>query len=537
MVIFSCLLAIIMSCSYYKVKKTPIASPPENQIENLRPEERYVIIHSGGNTMHLNQIIVDEDSKELKGVLTSISSDHNTFKPENKKTYRYKKNKLNPLNEVHFYTEKDLNLQMGQEVSIPFSLLDSVSVNNPNTGRSILNVGLTTVGVMVVAIAVIAATKSSCPFVYIKDGKEFVFQGELYPGVITPNIQQDDYIPLPGFNTTGDDFVIKVTNELHEIQHTDQLQLLVYEHSKNLKVLLDQEGRPQTFKKIEVPKKAFSDDLSAALPLLLKQDQKSFMFDSETKTREGARSLIAEFSKPTGANQAKLFLRVKNSFWLDYAFGKFNEQFGSYYNTFQKEQLKTPAEESKQWAIDQNIPLSIYLQTKQGWKLVERLNTVGPLAYRDIVIHIDLRTTEKENVVLKFETGFMFWDIDRLGIDYSENEILKEIKIDPSFAVDEKGKQVTALLTKADGKYLVQPEVGNEVVVTFKYHPDRQPEEKTVFLKNRGYYTYIRNYTGIPNFVKLQSFKKPGSFSLFSKESYDEFIADDMLDYALTYGN
>lgn len=531
------LFGFLGSCSYYKVKKTPLNTPSEIEIKKLEPEERYVIIHSGQQMMHLNKVTVDDDTKELKGELTALNSRHNLPRPENKKTYKYKRGSTDPLNEVHFYTSENLDFSLGDEVSIPFSKLDSVSVNNPNTGKSVLNVVGTTVAVMAVAIAVVALTKSSCPFVYVKNGREYLFQGELYPGAITPNIQRDDYLPMPRLNTAGDEYIIKVTNELYEIQHTDLLQIIVLEHSEDVTVLLDKNGKPHSFSQIEAPEKATYDDLSFALPELLQKDSKSFLFDSEEKTPDGSRSLIMEFAKPAGVNQAKLFLSAKNSFWLDYTFGKFNEQFGFYYNTFQKNQLKMPGEESKQWAVDQNIPLSVYLKTNDGWELVEQINTVGPLNFRDMVVSINLSGHQQENVVLKLQTGFMFWEIDRAGIDFSANIPLKEIVLEPSFAIDENGENVTDLLKKTDGKYLTQPEVGNEVTVIFKNERVKDSQSSTAFLKNRGYYTYIRDYKGIPNFAKLEKFKEKGRFSLFSEEQYKKFINEEMFELALTYGN
>ena len=527
----------IIGCSYYKVKKTPLEDPANAKIEQLRPEERYVILHSGGEIAHLNRVKIDGDKNELIGVLTPINSEHRSIRPQNRRTYRYNSGEKDPLNEVHFYTGKDLDLRMGEEVRVPFSILDSVSVNKPNVARSVLEVAGITVGALAVVFVVALLTKSSCPFIYVKDGEKYVFRGELYPGAITPNIQRDDYLPLPGFVPSGSDYIIKVTNELKEIQYTDLLELVVLEHPLNIKVLLDQNGNTHSLSNIEAPKKAFTGRFSADLSGVLQQDMKAILFDSEEETPTGARSLTMEFTKPAGAKQAKLFLTAKNSFWLDYSFGRFNEKFGSYYNSFQKQQLKTPAEESRQWAIDQNIPLSVYVRTNGEWKLVERITTVGPLAFRDLVVPIDLEDLPQEKLVIRLETGFMFWEIDRAGIDFSENIKLKEVVIKPSFAVDEKGKEVTDLLKKTDRKYLIQPEVGNEVTVSFNYKAEDPTVGTTAFLKNRGYYTYIRDYSGIPDLVELKKFKEKGRFSQFAEEQYKKFIGEEMLDIALTYGN
>lgn len=524
-------------CSYYKVNKSELQEPAGPQIEKLDPEDRYVILHSGSQMVHLNKVTVDDDKKELKGVLANLGADHRFERPVNKKSYRYRPTKENPLNEVHFYTSENLNFRVGEEVSIPFSMLDSISVNKPNAGRSIVNAAGSAVAVFAVAIVVVALTKSSCPFIYVKDGNEFVFQGELYPGAINPNIQRDDYIPLPQFVPSGDDYLIKVTNELLEIQYTDLLQLIVLEHPEDVKVLLDQKGNVHSFMKIEAPKKAVSDRFSGLIPELLQQDGKSFLFDSAIETANGSRSVTLEFTKPSEAKQAKLFLTAKNSYWLDYTFGKFNEQFGIYYNTFQKQQLKTPGEESAQWTVDQNIPLSVYMKTKGEWKLVEQIQTVGPLAFRDLVVPLDLGDIREEKVVVKLETGFMFWEIDRAGMDFSENIQMTEVVLEPSFAIDEKGEDVTELLRRTDHQYLIQPEVGNEVIVSFKYKPENHTGSATAFLKNRGYYTYIRDYKGLPKFAELQKFKESGRFSRFSEEQYRKFLEEDMFDFALTYAN
>ena len=533
------LILSVSGCSYYKAKKTDLANPPSNQeIEKLSPAERYVIIHSGDQMMHLSNVTIDEDSKELSGVLTQLNSRHRNIQPVHNKTYRYKRSETDPLNEVHFYTSRTLDFsRTGEEVRIPFAILDSVSVNNPNAGKSVINVVGSTVGVLAVGFAVIALTKSSCPFIYIKDGEEFVFTGELYPGAITPNIQRDDYIPLRNFNPVGNDFIIKVTNELHEVQHTDLVELIKVKHPKDIQVLLDNTGNPHSFTDIRTPKKVFSESLSPGSENVLQQDGVPFMFDGKSPANDGSNNMIVEFSKPAGVKKAKLFLTAKNSFWLDYTFGKFNEQFGFYYNTFQKQQNETPGEESIKWSEEQNIPLSIYLKTSRGWSLVERVNTVGPLAYRDIVVPIDLMGSEGESVVLKFETGFMFWEIDRAGIDFSENIPMEKVVLKPSFAVNEKGENVTEMLKETDGIYLTQPEVGNAAVVTFRDEESHRDQESSLFLKNRGYYTYIRNYKGIPDFAELRTFKEKGRFSLFSKEQYEKFVREEMLDLALTYGN
>ena len=168
--------------------------------------------------------------------------------------------------------------------------------------------------------------------------------------------------------------------------------------------------------------------------------------------------------------------------------------------------------------------MSVYLKTSNGWNLVDRINTVGPMASRDIAIPIDVSSIVGEDVVIKLETGFMFWEVDYAGIDFTENVALDIEYISPDEALDGENKNVTELLTAADQNYFIQPNIGDEVVVTFKISDLNLDIKSTYFLKNRGYYNYIRNYHGNPDFQKLKLFRAAGAFTDFSKYEYEALM-------------
>ena len=47
-----------------------------------------------------------------------------------------------------------------------------------------------------------------------------------------------------------------------------------------------------------------------------------------------------------------------------------------------------------------------------------------------------------------------------------------------------KQDKVTVLLEKTDKKYFVQPEIGNEVIITYKTENTKTDQKQSVFLKN-----------------------------------------------------
>lgn len=517
-------LNLIIGCSYYNVRS--VTTTPEtiaSHIGEFAKNQQYVVIHSGLDIWHLNNLQVNytEDEKSISGIAYNVDPKHIPKNPrESKTTHRYSGDKA-VLNEVHFYINSPDKREFGKQTTIQFSEINSISVNDKNTGRTVGNVVLGTIGVLAVIAVIVVLTKSSCPFIYVQDGEEFIFTGELYPGVLTANQQRDDYLLLPKINDVEDTYSIKITNELKEIQFTDFVQLLEVDHPEHVKVLLDKKGNPHTFSNIISPINVLADNINIDRTPALVKDNNSYLFNSQSNTSNSKESIELEFIKPKHAENAKLFLTLKNSLWLDYVFGKFNEQFGTYYNQFQKDQQESTKEKSTRWMNEQNIPLSVYLKTTNGWKLVDRINTVGPMAFRDIAVPIDVSSTLDEKVVIKLETGFMFWEVDYAGIDFTENEALDIKYIDPDEAIDGNNNDVTKLLSVADQDYFVQPNIGDEVVVNFKLSDTKPNEIRTFFLKNRGYYNYIRNYHGEPNFQKLRLFKEAGAFTDFSKYEYE----------------
>jgi len=522
-----------ISCSYYKVKDlTTSKEAIEKRINDFNKTEYYAIVHSGDNVYHLDKINIDQERNILNGTIDSLSERH-IYKKERSetKTNRFKRNMQDPVSEIHITLSKDISPTFGSEISIPINEVHSVSLNKRDGGTEFATVILGAAGVLVGIFLIILATKSSCPFVYVKNGDTYKFAGELYPGVLTENMQRDDYIPLGEYNRLEQDFSIKVTNELKEIQHTDLLELIVVDHSTDIQVLLDDQGNLQTFSNLQQPINVKVDNLEKDVETIIAKDGNSYAFNSTSEWDDSKRHLTLEFDAPEESADAKLYLRAKNSMWLDYIFGKFNEQFGSYYQEFQAQQQSKTKAQSEKWINEQHIPLSVYVETSSGWELVETINTVGPLAFRDLVVPIDSKFITKNKLKVKLETGFMFWEVDYAGIDYSENKLLDVNYFSPKEAIDQNNKVVTKLLTKEDQVYLTQSEIGEEVTVNFNLDNVSTTSSHTVFLKNKGYYNYIRDFQGEPNLESLLVFKKEGSFTDFSKFEYYNIMEIENSEY------
>jgi len=520
------LLNLTTGCSYYRVKTIPPQDYKETaqQIKAFNEANKYIILHKNHASLHLANAVVNEDNLELSGTVTMLAGEH-TAKGiiEPGKSYRYKRNETNPLNEVHIFLKEGEPLSLGSTI-IPINDMQRIGIVNNNGGLTFVNAALGTLGAFALLIIVVALTKSSCPFIYVSNGEEYVFSGELYPGNIIKNAQQTDYLPLPALKNSNGDYNVQITNELLEIQHTDLAQLLIVSHSKNTKALTDKNGKILLYEDLQSPIRTVLDGRIKNLQPGVTKDGVAFMFDTPIKSTDSQRNAVFTFNKPANAREAKLLITAKNSLWLDYAFGKFNEKFGIYYNTFQKQQQETTAEEALAWVRDQNIPLTVSIKSNGVWKEVDQIASVGPLSYRDVGITLNLDDIDADLIEVKLETGYMFWEVDYIGIDYSEDLPYETELLDPKVAMTNKGQDVTHLLTSQDEQYLTQENMGDKVEITYSTYSLQQDLKHSYFLKNRGYYTYIRDYEGIPDFAELQKFRNENTFTRFSENEYHRIL-------------
>jgi hypothetical protein len=505
---------------YYKIAKQPSSASPQT-IDSLQKQSRYFILRSGDYAWHMKNISVSDDQKTIKCELASLPFEHGLHmrKGEHHENMQYKMNKPTRvvLNEVHFFIAPEPFTKDGV-ITLPVDKIQRIEVIEKDGGRTVASYVFGAMGIVgtIAAGALIIAALTSCPFVSPYDGNEFSLQGEIYGGAVYPQLSRHDYIKLNMAPTRHGNLQLKISNELKEVQHTDLAELITITHSKDVDVLSDQEGNIYSIKDARQPLTALTKNNKDVTDLLAAKDGRIM----EMNDSSSVNTVVLHFNKPSQINKGKLVLTIKNTFWLDRLYGKMLEGFGSYYNTFVANQKNKTADELNRWTEDQKIPMAISIKTNKGWKQVTGLKTTGPVAFRDMVVPLDLADSDEPFVDIKISSGFMFWELDYVAIDYSENEILNVEKQLPVRATDESGKNVSRELAGTDGNYLIQPEPGNVTTITYNYHKPLNGNVQTYILHSNGWYETTRDFKGRPDIAFLQQFKKAGAFARFSLESY-----------------
>ena len=95
-------------------------------------------------------------------------------------------------------------------------------------------------------------------------------------------------------------------------------------------------------------------------------------------------------------------------------------------------------------------------------------------------------------------------------------------------AVTETGESTKAALLFDDDSYYVQPEIGNEAILTFPV-PEQLGEERTIYLHSKGYYQILKDSKGIPKVKALREISKEGNFNVYSNELMQAMLKEYML--------
>lgn len=510
-------------CYYYKVTRS--AGPSREVIDRMQAENKYIILHLEDNVWHFQDVVVNESS--VTGHISLLTGHENYKRTKPDAANRYYKSKTfnqsDVLNEVHIYVSGFAETPDGR-ISIQEKEIQKIEIYDKDSGATAASWIFSSIGIGIGAVAVlliiIALTKSSCPFVYSFDGKGYIFNGEIFSGATQPGLERNDYLPLNIIASASDDYKLKLTNEVHEVQSVNFAGLICVDHPAGRSVLLDKYGTVNTLVKPVPPLQAENGNGRNILNEIKEKDTLNYSGDTEASGNSGIEQIIMKFARPAGCKSASLVIRAKNSFWLDVLFTKFHGLFGSRYNIFLKKQESETPENLERFLIEQKIPLSVYIEKDGEWVYSDYFNLAGPMAFRDDILRLDFDGISSDTIRIKLETGFLFWEVDYAAMDFSKNESVIPSVIAASGALDKNGADVSNLIRTADKNYLVLRNVGDEVFLNFK-KPEQKSEARTLFLHTSGYYRILREQSGPADRRKLKSFREPGRFPAFSKEMYE----------------
>lgn len=538
----SLLVALLISnaCNYYKPVSSSSGSSTKQKAEQITAlSERVLILRSSLGDFLLNGVNVDMEKEELSGVLSVLPEEHTTYVNDPEGKYSYKPGDSRVTSEVHLFADLGSDVSLGKTLILPISKISKIEVIERDKGRSsgntILAISAVTVGTIAV-IAIISSVSgdddasppanpndpsSSCPYISVHDGEDYVLQGETFGGSIFPSLAREDYIHLSAASI-GSEVSVLISNELKEHQFIDMADLVVVEHGDSDKILLDNQGIFKRVKGEVLPKNAILNQGIDVQKKITSSDNTTCSFN-DISNLSSINELVVQFDNPGKGKNLSVFLNMKNSQWFEYLFAEFSSKYGDRYTDWVNLQKSKSPDKLIEWQESQQMPLQISVKTANGWAEVTKHNFVGPLMNREVLVSLDGFELEGPVVELAFKTGFLFWEIDQIALMEVENvskNLIQTIK--PFQAKDESERNVLKELADLDGIYLEQPSIGNKAYIKYQIADFSKGKSYSTFLHTKGYYEPIREYQGPADRKFLSKFNKEGAFSDFSRRRYLE---------------
>jgi hypothetical protein len=442
------------------------------------------------------------------------------------------------FNEVHIHVNNPLHA--AGLVTIPLDNLTKVEIFIPDK-ESNLSTGTITAlsigGAVLAAILITTLSKdkepepppppssgSSCPFIFSYDGSRYNFSGEIYGGAISPRLERHDYLPLPGIVPFENNYHVLMSNLAHEIQYTNLTELVVLDHHPADKFVIDKSGKPYSISDTQLPVSALSSDGSNLLDLISAEDDKSYLAQPTSFSDKTIDETEFTFNVPENCKNGKLVINARNSWFLDHYYSEYLSLFGHRLTAWQDRLSRKSGEEMWKWKQEQGIPLQVYMKKEGEWIYQGHFETPGPMAFRKDVLPIDLSDVGEGTVNIKLTAGQLFWEIDQVGMDFSESNVIQSFTIKPHEASGNISEQILDLVLFDDDNYFVQEEIGDEAVLSFTV-PEQAPNTcRSVFLHGKGHYRILTNSENAKSMIYLARFKKPESFTRFARDRHLELL-------------
>jgi len=412
---------------------------------------------------------------------------------------------------------------------VPFESVTQIEVGAKAAGAA-KTIGVVLVVAAVVAVVVALASGSSkpppptdfpkvcSPLVSSYDGMRFIADSDAFGGAMFRPAKRTDWGVLEHMREVGGAYRLKIQKGHAETEFVDELELLAVDHPPGTRVLPDFSGTLHVLAAPQEPLRAAAFDGSDVTTLVAKRDGRSWVSnpfgrdpDNKAEARDG---MTLEFARPAGTDSAKLALRVQNTPWAYYLRHQFLELLGSDFERWYARMGSTMEDyQAFEQARRREVALSIRVWDGAGWRNAGFVEEVGSELARDVAVAIDLGDVPGERLRLRLDSTVGLWAIDSVHVDYSRGAPLEVREIPPAKVTDQEGRDLTASVSRADGKDYVMSGATAWAEAVFPAPPRRPGWDRSVLLKTTGYYKIHVEGRGEPQLALVQRLvNEPGAF-------------------------
>ena len=361
-------------------------------------------------------------------------------------------------------------------LTLPYDSIDVVAIRQLSKQKTLLAIaGATTAGYILIGQAqsgkrpeaVPRPISTSCPFIYSWDGRAWRIDSETYSGAVARGLERTDVDNLEHITPVDGTYRLALANEADETEYTDELTLLVAEHSAATRVFPDANGILHAVS-------------AGSSPISFRQTN---LVSLPAKTR-----WEATFRKPSG-DRLVLIIRARNTDAVPFVHQHLMNLLGEDVYSWYREINSNPdaAQKTVKWYTEM---AGLRVSTNNGqWIENGVVPIVGPVVAKTIVVPIEGKPND-DIVRVRFESSPMLWNIESVQLAAeSASPDVHEVKI--ARAIDADGNDVTSQLRDHDGTYHVAMN-GSRVVAEFDAPKLGEGMRGTVIARTTGHY-YARS--------------------------------------------
>ncbi len=412
--------------------------------------------------------------------------------------------------------------------SIPLSEVEMVWVEKVNAaGTFLATLGGIALVVGVVGL-IIALTKESCPFIYSYDGSGYVFDAEPYGAATSRGMKRTEWCGLEHLRPVDGQYRLRLTNEVDETQHTDELKLVVVDHPRGLRVAPDMDGVFHTISD-PMPPLSARDQSGRDLRSYVGQDDwifwQSRVDDKDPDRTEDLRDeLTFEFPRPAGTDRVKLVFNGSNTLWASQMLKRFLALYGTQLPNYYR---AMDAQGWFYWSMmgwqqrEELCFLRVRAEVPGGWKDLGTITGCGPFVSETRAYVLDIGDVPGETLRLKLAPPSGFWMINHVAVDYTPDQPVQATELEPVEAVGSAGQDIRAVVAREDDVSYDAPFLGDRADLTYLVPPERPLSERSVYCKVSGYYDIHMGTLGAPRWDILKKLRdEPGYSVRYSLQEY-----------------
>jgi hypothetical protein len=397
-----------------------------------------------------------------------------------------------------------------RSLRLPRDSVSTIFITHIDPLRTTLAVIGTTALLFGVTVAVVLATKESCPFIYSWDGAQYVFDGEPYGGAIMHSLERTDWSELEHLVPDHGRYRLQLTNEVDETQHTNSLALLVVDHPRGTTVVMDKEGRPLAFRDIEHLSAARDENGTDLLPWLRENDRAAWYPDLAALSRQDSLAdtrnhITLEFARPPGRDRVYLVVNAANSLWGSHMIRSMLAMQGSRVQDFYAATNGSERDRERllDWIRREEV-FGLFLEVRVGdqWVRQELIPGGGPFVSENRAIPVDLGSVTGDRIQFRIHPPVGFWSLNSFMLAWDEGEV-HVTEVGPDSGAGPVGTDVVEALRTDDGLYVDFPTSGDRAMLAFAAPPALPGMQRTVFARTRGWYEIHLHDLAAPDLAAL----------------------------------